>query len=154
MHAVNVATFGRSAEADLVDSLRQTTRSLISLVAEVDGALVGHILFSSVSLAGQSERGIMGLGPMAVLPEYQRQGLGSALIREGLRRCAAFDAEAVVVVGHPEYYPRFGFVPASHYALTCEYDVPDDAFMVVELQHGCLQGASGTIRYAEAFKRV
>ena len=154
MHSVNVAAFGRSAEADLVDTLRQTAQPLISLVAEVDGALVGHILFSPVSLAGHGGRKIMGLGPVAVVPEHQRRGVGTALVRDGLRRWAALDGEAVVVVGSPQYYARFGFVPASRYALTCEYDVPEEAFMIVELQHGCLRGASGTIRYDGAFNSV
>lgn len=154
VHSVNVAAFGRSAEADLVDTLRQTAQPLISLVAEIDGALVGHILFSPVSLAGHDARRIMGLGPLAVMPEHQRQGIGTALVRAGLRRWAALGGEAVVVVGDAEYYERFGFVPALRYALTCEYDVPEEAFMIVELQHGCLRDASGMIRYDEAFNSV
>lgn len=151
IHAVNKAAFGTSVEGDLVDALRAKAAQLISLVAEIDEEIVGHILFSRVSLAEQSERSIMGLGPMSVLPKHQRQGVGSALVREGLKRCKQMGCQAVVVVGHPEYYPRFGFVPASRYGMRCEYDVPDDVFMIVELVAGNLQGASGLIRYDEAF---
>jgi putative acetyltransferase len=154
IHAVNTAAFETSAEADLVDALRAKAGPLISLVAEVDEQIVGHILFSAVSLAQHPELNLMGLGPMAVLPTHQRQGVGSALVREGLRRCKQRGSQAVVVVGHPEYYPRFGFVPASKYGVRCEYDVPDNVFMLVELVAGTLRGASGLIRYDEAFGTV
>jgi putative acetyltransferase len=93
----------------------------------------------------------MGLGPMAVLPLEQRNGIGSALVGEGLRRCKQLGAQAVVVVGHPRYYPRFGFAAAGRYGIRCEYDVPDDVFMVAELERGALRGASGVIRYDEVF---
>ena len=95
----------------------------------------------------------MGLGPMAVIPQYQRSGVGSALVREGLAQCKR-SILAVVVLGHPEYYPRFGFVRASRYAIRSEYDVPDDVFMIVELKRGALKGVSGLIRYDKAFASV
>jgi putative acetyltransferase len=154
IHAVNQAAFETSAEADLVDALRAKAGQLISLVAAIDEKIVGHILFSAVSLAEHSGLNLMGLGPMAVLPQHQRGGIGSALVREGLKRCKALGCQAVVVVGHPEYYPRFGFVPASRYGIRCEYDVPDDVFMLAELKGGALRGASGLIRYDEAFGSV
>ncbi|HEY7673049.1 MAG TPA: N-acetyltransferase [Gammaproteobacteria bacterium] len=154
IHAVNTAAFETSGEADLVDALRAKAVPLISLVAEIDGAITGHILFSPVSLAEHPDLNLMGLGPMAVLPQRQRQGVGSALVREGLKRCKQQRCDAVVVVGHPEYYPRFGFVPASRYGVRCEYDVPDDVFMLVELKAGALRGASGLARYDEAFANV
>lgn len=154
VRAVNGAAFETSAEADLVDALRVKDVKLISLVAETEGAVVGHILFSPVSLAEQSHVNIMGLGPMAVLPQHQRQGIGSALVREGLQLCRQLGCHAVVVLGHAHYYPRFGFVSAAGYALRSEYDVPDDVFMVVELEAGALHGAAGLIRYDEAFASV
>ena len=137
-----------------MDVLRTKGVELISLVADIDGAVVGHILFSAVSLSGQSHLKVMGLGPMAVTPLQQRRGIGSALIWEGLSRCQDLGCHAVVVLGHAEYYPRFGFVPAAEYAIRFEYDVPEEAFMVAELETGALQGISGLIRYDQAFANV
>jgi len=154
VRAVNTAAFETPAEADLVEALHRKDMSLVSLVAEVDGKVVGHILFSPVSLTEHAYLNLMGLAPMAVAPDHQRKGVGSALVREGLARCKDLGCRAVVVVGHPEYYPRFGFVPAERYALRCEYDVPADVFMVVELDAGALKGASGLVRYDEAFAGV
>jgi putative acetyltransferase len=151
IRAVNEAAFDSPAEADIVDALRAKGVELVSLVAERDGAVLGHILFSTVSLVGHGGLKLMGLGPMAVLPLEQRNGIGSALVGEGLRRCKQLGAQAVVVVGHPRYYPRFGFAAAGRYGIRCEYDVPDDVFMVAELERGALRGASGVIRYDEVF---
>jgi putative acetyltransferase len=152
IHAVNAAAFETTAEADLVDSLRARAADVISLVAERDGEIVGHILFSPVSLASSPELKIMGLAPMAVAPTHQRSGIGSALVRAGLEQCKRQGVAAVVVLGHPAYYPRFGFVPSVRYGIDSEYDVPQDVFMLVELVPGALQGASGTVRYHAAFR--
>jgi putative acetyltransferase len=154
VRVVNEAAFETPAEADLVEALRDRGVSLVSLVAEVDGEVIGHILFSPVSLNGHANLNLMGLGPMAVAPDRQRKGVGSALVRQGLMCCKDLGARAVVVVGHPEYYPRFGFAPASRYALRCEYDVPEDVFMVAELEAGALNGVYGVVRYHDAFAGV
>lgn len=151
---VNEEAFGTAAEATLVDLLRDEAAPRVSLVADDDGAIVGHIMFSPVTLSTNPQLRIMGLAPMAVLPERQRQGIGTALIVHGLAECRALDAGAVVVLGHPRYYPRFGFVPASAFDIRCEYDVPDDAFMAVELISGFLSGRAGAIRYHAVFGRV
>lgn len=111
-------------------------------------------MFSPVSLAGHHELKIMGLAPMAVAPEHQRKGIGSALVRAGLEQCKQLGVGAVVVVGHPEYYLRFGFLPSAGFGIDCEYEVPQEAFMVVELQRGFLSNASGKIRYHAAFGSV
>lgn len=154
IRAVNEAAFETSTEANLIEILRDTLVQYVSLVADVDGKIVGHILFSPVSLTEHPCLNVMGLGPMAVIPDYQRKGIGSALVHEGLKRCRELGAQAVVVVGHPEYYPRFGFVPADRYGLRCEYDVPADVFMIAELEAGALSGASGLVRYHDAFASV
>ena len=96
----------------------------------------------------------MGLAPMAVSPAVQRKGIGSALVRAGLEECSRLGSCAVVVVGHAEYYPRFGFVPASRFGFVSEYDVPDEIFMAIELTQGALRGKGGTISYHPAFASV
>ena len=153
VHALNAAAFGQPAEADLVDALRHEA-AVISLVAEAGGRLVGHILFSPVTLPDHDSLAIAGLAPMAVSPAQQRQGVGSALIHAGLDACRREGFGAVVVLGHPAYYPRFGFEQAADHGIDCEYDVPPEAFMVLELRPGYLQGASGTIRYHPVFREV
>lgn len=152
IRAVNLEAFETSTEADLVDALRQQATPLISLVAEDDTTVVGHILFSPATVANQPTILLMALAPMAVLPSRQRQGVGSTLVREGLERCRQLDAAAVVVLGHPAYYPRFGFHPAIRLSLRTEYDVPDEVFMVRELREGSLMGISGTVRYHPIFR--
>jgi putative acetyltransferase len=150
VRALNRMAFETTIEADLVDALREQADP-ISLVADDAGSIVGHIMFSPVTLLGHEDLMIMGLAPMAVLPGQQRRGIGSALVRAGLERCRQIGSHAVVVLGHAAYYPRFGFVPASRFHVGCEYDVPDEAFMALELQSGSLGGRSGTIRYHAAF---
>jgi putative acetyltransferase len=118
------------------------------------GTIVGHIMFSPVSLSGHPGLKIMGLAPMAVAPEQQRKGIGSALVRAGLERCKQLGFGAVVVLGHPRYYPRFGFSPSTRFGIKCEYEVPEEVFMVQELQPGYLRSVSGTIKYHAAFSNV
>jgi putative acetyltransferase len=109
IHAVNTAAFETRLEADLVDTLRQTAQPIVSLVADRSGTVIGHSLFSPVTLSGEADARIMGLAPMAVLPDEQRHGVGTALVREGLKRCEELGYGAIVVVSHRDYYPRFGF---------------------------------------------
>lgn len=149
--AVNRAAFETDGEARLVALLRTQATPVISLVAETDGRIVGHIMFSPVEADGAAPGAVLGLAPMAVLPEYQRRGIGAELVRAGLDACRGIGARALVVLGHPEFYPRFGFVPASRFGLTSEYGVPDDVFMAMELEQGSLTGVSGVTRYHPAF---
>jgi putative acetyltransferase len=151
---VNELAFGQPDEAALVDALRAVSDPQISLVAVADGQVVGHIFFSPVSIEGDSTSSALGLAPMAVLPEYQRQGIGSQLVRDGLRECQRLGCNVVVVLGHPEYYPRFGFVPASQKGLRSEYPVPDEVFMVAELKPGALGGRRGLVKYRPEFGEV
>jgi putative acetyltransferase len=154
VRAVNQAAFETTTEADLVRVLHEQASPLISLVADDSGSIVGHILFSPAVLLDRPDVKIMGLAPMSVLPARQRRGIGSTLVRAGLEACTQVGFAAVIVLGHPKYYPRFGFQPASRFGLRCEYDVPDDVFMALELASGTFSGNSGTIRYHPAFARL
>ncbi|MBD3672087.1 MAG: N-acetyltransferase [Planctomycetaceae bacterium] len=151
VYAVNRAAFETLAEARLVDRLREEAGPVVSQVAEIEGEIVGHILFTPVTLDDHPELPLVGLGPMAVHPDHQRQGIGSALVEAGLAACREIGAAGVVVLGHPEFYPRFGFVPASQFGIGCEYDVPEEAFMATELIPNAFDGSSGTVRYHDAF---
>jgi predicted N-acetyltransferase YhbS/GrpB-like predicted nucleotidyltransferase (UPF0157 family) len=149
--AVHRAAFGRAAEAALVEALRAEVPSRLSLVAAGRDGVQAHVLFTPVTIDGWPDAPLMGLAPLAVAPAVQRQGLGAALVRAGLERCAEAGAVAVVVLGHPEYYPRFGFTRADGYGLGCEFPCRPEAFMVCELRPGALSGRRGLVRYHAAF---
>ncbi len=151
VHALNLAAFDTPTEAVLVDRLRKEAQPVISMIALDGERVVGHIMFSPVTLSGHEDLRIAGLGPMAVEPTYQGKGLGSALVRAGLKRCKEQGYGAVVVLGHPEYYPRFGFAPAARFDICCEYEAPQEAFMSIELESGYFKDAEGTVRYHSAF---
>jgi putative acetyltransferase len=145
------AAFPTAAEARLVERLRESGNLRISLVAEVDGAIVGHIAFSPVAIEGvASEANGVGLAPLAVVPDHQRRGIGSRLIREGLAACQRAEYGYVVVLGHPEYYPRFGFTRADRRRLGNEYGA-DEAFMALELRNGGIPTRGGLVRYGPEF---
>jgi len=152
---VNELAFGQQAEADLVETLQQACPDSLSLVAE-DDAVVGHILFTPVVVESAGRRVVgMGLAPMAVLPDRQRQGIGSQLVRRGLDILHERGCPFIVVVGHPEYYPRFGFEPASMRGLASQWEgVPDAAFMVLVLDVHAMAGVSGAAKYREEFNEV
>ena len=155
IHEVHELAFGRRAEADLVDALRTSGKATLSLVALEDDRIVGHILFSPVTIdAADRTFPAVGLAPMAVLPERQRRGIGSQLVKAGLIECRNAGYECVVVLGHPTYYPRFGFVPASRYGLKSEYEVPDEAFMVWAWHDEVLRDRGGVARYQPEFYGV
>jgi putative acetyltransferase len=148
LRRVNELAFAEPDEADIVDAIRAAGAATLSLVASVGGAIAGHILFSPVSVASARETfAAIGLGPMAVLPAHQRAGVGSRLVARGLAELRALGHEIVVVLGHPSYYPRFGFVTASSLGLRWERDARDDAFMVLELTPGALRCRGGVVRY-------
>lgn len=152
---VNEQAFEGSTEASLVEALRLEADPYISLVAVKNGEVIGHIFFSPVSIENPGEIGLaLGLAPMAVKPEHQREGIGSLLVTQGLKECELLGAEIVVVLGHRDYYPRFGFRPAAEVGLTCEYDVAPEEFMVLELKEGVLPSVSGLVRYHQAFSTI
>ena len=154
VRSLNVAAFETPAEADLVDALRESPGA-ISLVASRSGAILGHILFTPVRVGeGDAAFDAVALGPMAVRPDRQRQGTGSLLVREGLAACRAAGHDLCFVLGHPGFYPRFGFVPAVPLGFSSQWDVPADVFMVAELVSGALEGRSGHVAYDAAFDAV
>lgn len=152
---VEEIAFGQTNEARLVDALRSSKALLISLVAEVAGEVVGHIAFSEVVVESESTRTpALGMGPMAVLPAHQGNGVGSKLVEAGLGACGEAGYPLVVVLGHPEFYPRFGFAPARPHGIAWEIKVPDEAFMVRELEPGALARISGTVKYRPEFSEM
>ena len=152
---LNTQAFGQPAEAHLVDTLRANCADAISLVAD-DNGVVGHILFTPVTIERTGPPLVgMGLAPMAVHPDRQRGGLGSPLVTRGLEMLRERGCPFVVVVGHPEYYPRFGFRPASSRGLASQWEgMPDEAFMVLVLDESAMAGVSGVAKYRGEFDAV
>jgi putative acetyltransferase len=149
---INRLAFGGDAEGRLIDALRASGDVVLSLVAQVDGEVVGHILFSK--LKAETTGGpvkAVALAPMAVTPEFQERGVGTALVERGLALCRERGYTVVVVLGHPDYYPRFGFSPAKGQALQSPYSELGAAYMALELVPGTLEGVSGSVRYPEPF---
>lgn len=151
VHRINLAAFETSEEAEIVDKLRAEAHPIVSLIAEVGERIVGHILFSPVTIVGHPGLKVMGLGPMAVELDYQNEGIGSALVHAGIERCRGLGAGAIIVIGHPGYYPRFGFVVAEDLGLRIGMDVPREAFMCLELVKDYLRGIEAEARYHPAF---
>jgi putative acetyltransferase len=154
---VNQAAFGRDNEARLIRTLRQEQAydPNLSLVAVCNGQIAGHILFTPVHIDSQNAPvPAVALAPVAVLPALQGRGIGGALIREGIEACRRADHGIVIVLGHAKYYPRFGFGPASRYAIQCPFPVPDDVFMAQALTPGALDNAAGVVRYPAPFNDV
>jgi putative acetyltransferase len=144
VRAVNLAAFETAAEADLVDILHDQVQPIISLIAELEGKVIGHIMFSPVYLSADPSLQLMGLAPMAVLPEFQHGGVGSKLVAAGLECRKRDGVAAVVVLGHPQYYPRFGFLPAVEFEIDCEYEVPAEVFMELNFsQERLLENPAG-----------
>lgn len=140
--------FGQDEEANVVDALRANGGVLLSLVATLDERVVGHVLYSPAQLGSLTGAG---LGPVAVRPDHQRQGIGSRLIEAGTRLLQKSDCPFIVVLGHAAYYPRFGFVPARPLGITCEWNVPDDVFLVSVLNTDQMRGVSGIVKYRSEF---
>jgi putative acetyltransferase len=150
VRAVNEEAFGGVVEAGIVDALRGSADS-ISLVAIANREVVGHILFTPVTIERAPALRVAGLAPMAVLPLFQRRGVGGALIRAGLEECRRSRYAAVVVVGHPEYYPKFGFTPADTWGVEYADPIPREVFMALELERGALSGCAGVVRFRPEF---
>lgn len=156
VYKVNTGAFGRPDEARLVELLRTTDKVLLSLVAEKDGNVVAHALFSPIEIRGLAGKTWSGasLGPVGVVPDHQRQGIGGALIRAGLDELRKQGIPFVVVLGHSNYYPRFGFEISTHFGIRCQWEVPEEAFMAMELQADGLKDVAGRAFYESEFESV
>jgi putative acetyltransferase len=148
---VNRRAFAQDQEADIVDALRTNDAALLSLVAAADDRVVGHIMYSPASIGSVTGAA---LGPMAVDPGHQRQGIGSALVEAGNRILRDKGCPFIVVLGHTHFYPRFGFLPASTRRITCDWNVPDDVFMIAVLDEQKMHGVSGLTKYRVEFSTV
>ena len=155
IYTVNVLAFPEPAEAELVNNLRDANAITLSLVAVVNDQLVGHVLFSPMTITADDGTvcNAVGLAPIAVHPDFQKQGIGGQLIREGIRQLTAAGHNALILLGHPSYYPRFGFVPASQFNIRSEYDVPDEVFMAQQL-NPTMPMPTGLAQYHPAFAGV
>ncbi len=154
---INELAFGQKNEGELIERLRKTGHYIpeLSLVAVSGDRIVGHILFYPVLIRDESETHVsLALSPMAVHPDCQRKGVGVRLVQEGLAVAKQLGHDSVVVVGHPEYYPMFGFHPASNWDIKAPFDVPDEAFLALELIEGALMNVRGTVEYPEEFNEV
>ena len=152
---LNRLVFERDLEAQLVELIRDSDRYIpeLELVAELDGAVVGHILFSYIDLVGEENLLFLGLAPMSVRPEFQRRRIGSALVRVGLEAAEARGESMVIVLGHPQFYSRFGFEPSVSYGIESPFPVPEEVFMVLPLKN--YQGrCRGKVVYPPAFNGV
>ncbi|MCG8514774.1 MAG: N-acetyltransferase [Halanaerobiales bacterium] len=150
---VNNQAFNQPQEGMIIEKIRESGVEILSLVAIIDNKIVGHIFFSPVRMEEQATlKDGMGLAPMAVLPDYQQQGIGSKLIKEGIQRLKLKSVPYIIVLGHKDYYPKFGFETASKYGLKCQWDgVPDEAFMVMILDDKMKPKIHGVAKYRDEF---
>ena len=153
---VNRRAFGGEEEVGIIAAIRGSEYFIpeLSLVAESEDRLVGHIMFSLINLIrfDQPAETILSLAPMAVDPEDQNKGIGSALVRAGMEKARELGHRIVIVIGHPGYYPRFGFMQARILGFEIGINVPDEAFMVAGLQPDALQESSGMVQFSPPFK--
>ena len=156
IHSVNEQAFGRVSEAKLIDTLRLACTDRLSLVADDNGSIIGHLMFTPVVVTdGKQKTEGMGLAPMAVLPSRQRQGIGTQLVDSGLQILKEKGCPFVIVLGHPEYYPRFGFQAASGCNIRTQWDgVPDEAFMILFMDHEAMKNVSGVATFRDEFNDV
>lgn len=153
--AINERAFAGTDESGLVEAIKQSGRPVISLIACSSGTPVGHIFFSPIQIRSEGPTiATLALAPMAVLPAFQRRGIGTLLVEAGIKECARQGCQVVVVVGHPTFYSRFGFGPANGMGLRSVYSSVGDAFMALELSEGVLAGRTGVVEYPVEFANV
>lgn len=153
VYEVNLLAFQQENEGKLVEKIRTSDHFIpeLSLVAEVDGQIVGHILFPQIQIVGNSVFESLALAPMAVVPQFQRKEIGGKLVKEGIKRAKELGFDSIIVLGHQDYYPRFGFQKASKWNIKCPFQVPDEAFMAMELLDNSLESKAGMVKYPDVF---
>jgi len=156
VYEVNWLAFQQENESKLIEKIRKGENFVpeLSLVAEIDGEIVGHILFSRIKIVRDSIFESLSLAPMAVIPEFQKQGIGTKLIKKGIEKAKELGFDSIIVLGHEEYYPKFGFARASNWSIKCPFEVPDEAFMAIELTEKAFEDKAGTVRYPDEFMEV
>jgi putative acetyltransferase len=154
IRAVNLAAFPSADEADLIDRLRVNADPVVSLVAQLDGCIIAHLMLSPVTIDASDHPLILGLAPMCVDPAHQRKGIGSALIQRAIDEARRLGAIAMVVLGDPTYYAQAGFRCAAEFGLHCEYDAPEGCFRALELLDGALSDVRGLVRYHPEFAEL
>lgn len=149
--------FGQPSEGKMVIALRKNPHyiSKLSLVARYNNSIIGHVLFFPIDIKTASKTcSTLSLAPMAVHPDFQNKGIGGRLIEKGFEAAIELGFKSVIVVGHPNYYPRFGFKPASKWGISLPFDVPDEAFLAIELENGSLKNCKGLIEYPDEYKET
>jgi len=156
IYEVNKLAFQQENEGKLIEKIRKSENFIpeLSMVAELDKKIVGHILFSKIKIVGESDYESLALAPIAVIPEFQKKGIGSELIKKGMDKAKEQGFDSIIVLGHKEYYPKFGFQRASRWDIKCPFEVPDDVFMAIELTEKGLEGKAGTVKYPDEFNEV
>ena len=153
VYEVNRLAFQQENESKLIEKIRKGENFIpeLSLVADIGNEIVGHILFSKIKIIGNSVFESLALAPMAVIPEFQKQGIGGKLIKTGFEKAKGLGFDSIIVLGHEEYYPKFGFRRASKWSIKCPFDVPDEVFMAIELTDKALENKAGTVKYPKEF---
>jgi predicted N-acetyltransferase YhbS len=156
IYEVNKLAFQQENESKLIEKIRKSENFIpeLSIVAEIDNRIVGHILFSKIKIIGDSDYESLALAPMAVIPEFQKRGIGSELIKKGIDKAKELGFDSIIVLGHKEYYPKFGFQRASKWNIKCPFEVPDDVFMAIELTEKAFEGKAGTVKYPDEFNEA
>jgi len=156
IYEVNKLAFQQENESKLIEKIRKSENFIpeLSIVAEIDNRIVGHILFSKIKIIGDSDYESLALAPMAIIPEFQKSGIGSELIKKGMDKAKELGFDSIIVLGHKEYYPKFGFQRASKWDIKCPFEVPDEVFMAIELTEKALEGKAGTVEYPDEFNEV